>query len=709
MTEETITEQSTEESAEQSVSFRYVGRPPDQSTPYQAPNLPPHFVGRSELLAIKKAIMERQGMALAPLVIHGPHGAGKTTLVAALSHDADILAEFPDGVLWVSLGEEGDTQHAQAAWGQVLGNDLSHLPDTNSRAAELRALMMDRRCLLVIDDVVSVQQVKALNVGGVGCVRLITTRQADEITYAFKARRFAVDKMTEEEALNLLTEWAGMLPDVYLPTVKEIIKRLSYLPLSIALIGAQARQGITWLRLLEVLREEQGPIAVLNLDSEQVRHSALALVMNLALSRFGGAKLQRSALLGAFVASASAPFSAEAAAACWETSIEEGEESLKLLVDSALVQQTLHGYSLHPALQAHLCRAANPNALAEAKARVRDYYLSLVERPEAEEAVDAQLAQIMAVLNNLDDTDSEETTLFIDALMAYFERRGLWANLVTLATAAVMVAEKTGDKLRQHPYLADLGYAHAILGHHTDARYYFERALTLSRDLGDPVGEAMALNNIGATYEREGAHDRALEYYERSMMIRSELGAPEDIADTLNNVAGVLFWQDRLDDALAAWQRVLDIYDTAGNRAGQARTWLNIGASCERMGDDEAALQAYQRSRAIYANLGNRLGESQTLNNLGIIYLNRGDAARALEHYELSLKVKEEINDRTGQAHTLNNIAFVYEQDGRLPTALSYYERSLRLLEALDDPRAEVVRGNITTLREKMDEDTGGE
>jgi tetratricopeptide (TPR) repeat protein len=586
----------------------------------------------------------------------------------------------------------------------VLGNDLSHLPDTNSRAAELRALMIDKRCLLIIDDVVSVQQVKALNVGGAGCVRLITTCQADEITYAFKARRFVVDKMSEEEALDLLTEWAGMLPDVYLPTVKEIIKRLSYLPLSIALIGAQARQGITWLRLLEVLREEQGPIAVLNLDSEQVRATALALVMNLALSRFGGAKLQRSALLGAFIPSAGASFSAEAVAACWETALEDAEESLKMLVDSALVQQTPHGYALHPALQAHLCRAANPNALAEAKGRVRSYYLSLVERPDAEAQVDAQLAQIMAVLKSLGDADPQEATLFVDALMAYFERRGLWANLVTLATAAVETAEKSGDKLRQHPYLADLGYAHAILGHHTDARHYFERALTLCRDLGDPVGEAMALNNIGATYERESNYERAIEYYETSLMIRSELGVQDEIADSLNNVAGVLFWQGRLDDALAAWQRVLDIYDSTGSRAGQAQTWLNIGATYERLGDDEAALQAYQRSRAIYANLGNRQGESQTLNNLGIIYLNRGDAARALEHYELSLEIKEDINDRTGQAHTLNNIAFVYEQDGRLSTALSYYERSLRLLEALDDPRAEVVRENIATLRDKMDE-----
>lgn len=697
MTEETVTEQG--------ISFRYVGRPPDQNAPYQTPNLPPHFVARSELLAIKKAILEREGMALAPLVIHGPYGAGKTTVAAALAHDADILDEFPDGVLWVSLGERGDAQHAQAIWGEVLGNDLSHLPDTNSRAAELRALMIDKRCLLIIDDVVNIQQVKALNVSGASSVRLITTRQVDEITYAFKARRFSVDKLSEEEALGLLTEWAGMMPDVYLPTVKEIIKRLSYLPLSIALIGAQARQGITWLRLLEVLREEQGPIAVLNLDSESVRMTALSLVMNLALSRFGGAKLQRSALLGTFVASAGASFSAEAAAACWDTGLEDAKESLKMLVESALVQQIPLGYALHPALQAHLCRAANPKALAAAKARVRMHYLSLVERSDAEQEVDAQLVQIMAVLKDLGGGESQESSLFIDALMAYFERRGLWANLVTLATTAVEAAEKSGDKLRQHPYLADLGYAHAVLGHNIDARHYFERTLTLCRDLGDPVGEAMALNNIGATYERESDYDRAIEYYENSLMLRSELGVQEEIADSLNNVAGVLFWQGRLDDALAAWQRVLDIYDAARNRVGQAQTWLNIGATYERRGDDEAALQAYEHSRAIYANLGNRRGESQTLNNLGIVYLNRGEEARALEHYELSLKIKEDINDRTGQAHTLNNIAFVYEQDGRMPTALSYYERSLRLLEALDDPRAEVVRENIATLREKMDEE----
>ncbi|MGW8282604.1 MAG: GTP-binding protein, partial [Gemmatimonadota bacterium] len=53
----------------------------------------------------------------------------------------DLMGIDPDGVLWTSLGDEGDIQHAQATWADALGIDLSHLPDTSARAAALRTML----------------------------------------------------------------------------------------------------------------------------------------------------------------------------------------------------------------------------------------------------------------------------------------------------------------------------------------------------------------------------------------------------------------------------------------------------------------------------------------------------------------------------------------------------------------------------------------
>jgi tetratricopeptide (TPR) repeat protein len=712
MTEAVEQEEQAEVRPAQDVRFAFVNRPERGTIPYQAPELPSHFVPRAELLSIKRLLLERPSTFLTPLVLHGPGGSGKTSLAVALAHDADVIKTFPDGVLWVSLGSDDDTQLAQAAWGEALGSDLSQVPDTASRSAVLRARLRDARCLLVIDGVVTVEQVKTLNVGGANCVRLVTT-DSEEVAMGVKARRYRIDRMSESEALQLLTDWAAMMPDIYLPTVKEIIKRLSSSALPLSLVGAQARQGITWLRLLEVLRDDQGPISVFEADDVKTRQNALGLIVNLVLSRFGGAQLQRSALLGAFSAGSGNPFSAEAAAVCWNMPRTEAVLTLELLVEAALLHRAPGGhFVLHEALRDHLRRSSHPKELVQAEKRLQEYYVRLVEGSEGtDSATDAQLGQIMAAFRRISQGAGSQsrTYAFADALLNYFERRGLWANLIALTTEVVEAAHASGEVLREYTYLSDLGYAHTVLNDLEQARARFERSLEISRELGDPSGEAASLNNIGAVLEREGRFIQAQEYYEQSLAIQQDAGDMAEMAKAMNNVAGILYLQERFDEALPAFQRVLDMFTVMNDRAGQAQTWLNIGASYEGLGQDGEALHAYQSGLAIYANLGDDSGQSQALNNLGIVNLNQGDIDHALASFKRSLALKERIGDRPGQALTLNNIALLYEKSGALSVALEYYERSVQILKDLEDPRAGIVQNNIEALRTQMTQGAGDE
>ncbi len=684
-------------------TFRFQARPASYNTPYLVPELPPYFVPRTEFFALKRQFLENAGGLPYPLLLHGPGGAGKTSLAAALAHDADIMRSFSDGVLWASLGEGDDPQRAQRTWGQALGNDLNNLPDTTSRAALLRKMIGDGRYLLIIDNATNPGQIKALNVAGPRCIRLITTDNPDSIS-AVKSRRYSVSKMREDESLQLLEEWAGILPDIYKPTVKEIVMRLTGLPLALALVGGQARQGITWLRLLEVLREDQGPVAMLKAEDLAVRINALGLVLNIVLSRFAGSQLNRTGLLAAFAPGTGTPFSIEAAAAAWDVPAEEASRTLDVLVEAAVVHRTPgRQYAVHPALREHLAKRVHDRELKAAVMRVRSHYLTLIESTLAPvQQVDTQIGQIMAAYRRTLQEDTATATIFTDALMGFFERRGLWSNFVGLIAEAIESARQQNDIMREYLYLSDLGYAQTVMGDTPGARAAFEKSLEISERLGDPAGEANALNNLGALHEREAEFERAEEFYRRSLAIREDLGMRDEIAITLNNIAGVQYWQERWDESLISFQRVLDMYLVLNDREGQAQTWLNIGAVYESMGDDVDALNAYQRSLAIYANLNDEPGESQALNNIGIVYLNREETDRALDHFKRSLAIKERLNDEQGLATTVNNIAMLYERTGSPVLALEHYERSYRLLRSLNDVRAEVVLENIQSLQEQM-------
>ena len=47
--------------------------------------------------------------------MYGQGGIGKTVLAAAPARDAEVRRYFPDGVFWVTVGEQGDLVAAQLA------------------------------------------------------------------------------------------------------------------------------------------------------------------------------------------------------------------------------------------------------------------------------------------------------------------------------------------------------------------------------------------------------------------------------------------------------------------------------------------------------------------------------------------------------------------------------------------------------------------
>jgi NB-ARC domain/Domain of unknown function (DUF4062)/WD domain, G-beta repeat len=273
---------------------------------WAVPSLRGDEVARPELMAELVGAVLRPGAGTVGVTtgLWGAGGFGKTTLARVVAHRPEVREEFPDGAVWVTVGE--NVVGAELA--EKITNVVSLLtgvrpPSTDSMVAgvELGRALGDRRVLVVVDDVWTTAQVEPFLIGGDRAVRLVTTRVRGVLPGS--AQTVRVDQMAREEARQLLTSGLVDLPS---SVVDAALQVTGYWPVLLALVngavGADvAAGGDAETSLREVLHELRtaGP-SVLDVGDEDERHSAVARTIEVGLARLTGEQRARYLELAVF-------------------------------------------------------------------------------------------------------------------------------------------------------------------------------------------------------------------------------------------------------------------------------------------------------------------------------------------------------------------------------------------------------------------------
>jgi WD40 repeat protein len=201
---------------------------PKPAKPFMVEPLPENFVARpEEFEKIISALLDRSqpnAVGAQPTVVAQPRavvaqptvgitaalrgagGYGKTVLARAVCHDPRVRAAFPDGVLWVTLGENPSEQDLIARLAYLvarLTGDREQPPDLLSAGLRLRDELSQRQALLVVDDVWNGAHLRPFLQGGPRCGCLVTTRNDD--TLPGGTHKINVDAMRAQEALGLIS------------------------------------------------------------------------------------------------------------------------------------------------------------------------------------------------------------------------------------------------------------------------------------------------------------------------------------------------------------------------------------------------------------------------------------------------------------------------------------------------------------------------
>ncbi|QNP66381.1 ATP-binding protein [Streptomyces genisteinicus] len=227
------------------------------------------FIGRAdELAAVRRAAADGRRGGPAPVVlVHGQAGVGKTTLVLRAAEA--LRGDHPSGCLYVDLR---GVDAAPPSAGDVAARLLRalHIParavagSDEERCAQLRAVLRERRCLLVLDNAAGEAQVRPLLPGaGAGPV-LVTCRRV--LSGLEGVRRLPLAPLTPEESAALLRTVADQaaLPSAA-GDVAEVSRLCGHLPLALRIAGTRlsTRSGWSVRHLVERLSDEDRRLAAL--------------------------------------------------------------------------------------------------------------------------------------------------------------------------------------------------------------------------------------------------------------------------------------------------------------------------------------------------------------------------------------------------------------------------------------------------------------
>ncbi|GLY94134.1 SARP family transcriptional regulator [Actinoplanes sp. NBRC 103695] len=248
------------------------GEPDETARPGQWPvcQLPPRvadFVGHDEDLRGVVDLLTAGGI----VVVSGTPGVGKTAFAVEVSHR--LRERFPDGQLYVSLEGRHDCDHVLGELLTSLGVQVTALPHgPRARAVAFRALVADRRVLVVVDAARVAEQVELFLPGTGHSAVLVTSRSmVGDLPGAHHVR------LAPLRGADAVTLMARMIPDGRvrgrLDAAHEIVELCGGLPLALRVVGARLRpQPATSLeRMADRLRDGQRRLDELAYDGLQVR------------------------------------------------------------------------------------------------------------------------------------------------------------------------------------------------------------------------------------------------------------------------------------------------------------------------------------------------------------------------------------------------------------------------------------------------------
>uniref|UniRef100_A0A672V490 G protein signaling modulator 1 n=1 Tax=Strigops habroptila TaxID=2489341 RepID=A0A672V490_STRHB len=282
------------------------------------------------------------------------------------------------------------------------------------------------------------------------------------------------------------------------------------------------------------------------------------------------------------------------------------------------------------------------------------------------------------------------------------------------------LARTIGDRIGEAKASGNLGNTLKILGQFDEAVVCCQRHLDISQEQGDKVGEARALYNIGNVYHAKGKHlswnmaqdpgylpqevketlQKASEYYERNLSLVKELGDRAAQGRAYGNLGNTQYLLGNFSEAIAFHKERLAIAKEFGDKAAERRAYSNLGNAHIFLGRFDISAEYYKKTLQLSRQLKDQAVEAQACYSLGNTYTLLQDYERAIEYHLKHLVIAQELGDRVGEGRACWSLGNAYVSLGSHEQALHFARKHLEISQEIGDRSGELTaQGNMAQLR----------
>lgn len=656
--------------------------------------LPPDlagFAGRVADLETLDRLLDDHRSTGPPLVIavHGPGGAGKTTLALHWAHR--VADRFPDGHLHLEMRGHGPGEPVEPAAAldvvlRAVGVPAAQVPRTaDERAALWRTTVVGRRLLLLVDNVRDADQVRPL-LPATGTVTVLVTSRNElrGLAVTDGARRLAVGEFPVDDAIALVREVLGADRCAREPeATEELVHLCGRLPLALVIAAQQAARypDVPIAELVADLRSDTDRLDLLAEPGDPAADPRT--VFSWSYHGLAPAAARAFRLLGLHPTT---EITVPAAAVLLRAQDGVARRLLDTLASVHLLEQDQRGrYRFHDLLQAYAlerARAEEPaEEVAAARERLLDWYLGTAAQARA-----TAFGTLPYAVPDAAGARPPQSFPDFPTALAWYHR-----NRSTLL-ATVEYAEEHGFDRHGWQLAFALRYFHEVLRQDDDAMTAARVAVRCADRLGDDVAVLHATYTMGTAFNRR-QHDIAQRWLRRAAELGERLGDDAMTASAHVALALTEVGLGRMASAESWLERAVAVGARAAATAPLAHALLNLGAIQGMLGRPEDALASSARSYRLYRELGSDYFTAFARGNMAEAALDSGRLDDALVYADDALALHGTLEDQVSKPATLMVKGRILSRLGREQEARDTWHRALRIFASTGNPRvAEVER-----------------